>query len=149
MRARLDEVRAAGADLAFVGSGSPRLAARFQTTHAPGCTVLTDPSLESYAALGLKRGVAETLGPRTWGSALRSLASGHVQTGMEGDPWQQGGTFALARGGEVVYAHANAHAGERPDLDAALAAVRASVSGSAPQPARDRRIAGRRPRVAG
>lgn len=126
MRGRIDEIRAAGADLAFVGSGSPRLAARFQHTHASGCTVLTDPSLATYSALGLKRGVAETLGPRTWGAALRSLATGHMQNDVQGDPWQQGGTFALARGGEVVYAHRNAHAGERPDIDAALAALRTS-----------------------
>ena len=123
MRARLDDIRAAGADLAFVGSGSPRLAARFQRTHTPGCTVLTDPSLKTYAALGLKRGVTETLGPSTWGAAIRALAGGHLQTAVQGDPWQQGGTFALARGGEVVYAHRNRHAGDRPDVDAALAAL--------------------------
>lgn len=130
MRGQIERVRAAGAELYFVGNGSVGLAARFQARDAPGIPVLTDPSLASYRALGMKRSVAATLGPQTWLAAARATVTGHAQTGVEGDPWQQGGLFALARGGEVVYARPNRDAGDRPDIAAALTALR-EVEGTA------------------
>lgn len=116
-------MRAAGAELVFIGNGSGRQAAHFQEREAGGVRVLTDPSLEIYRRAGMKRGVAATLGPRTWLAALRATARGHRQTRVEGDAWQQGGVVVMARGGEIVYAQPNRDAGERPDLDAALAAI--------------------------
>ena len=134
MRGRLDEIRAVGAELVFVGSGSPAMAARFQEREAPDVRVLTDPSRESFRDLGMKRGVARTLGPRTWIAAARALATGHRQTALQGDAWQQGGLYAMARGGEIVFAAPNEHAGVRPDLDAALAALRGRESDAARRP---------------
>lgn len=123
MRGRLDDIREAGAELVFIGNGSPRLAARFGETRVPGITVLTDPSLDLYRALGMKRSVIATLGPQTWLGAARSVARGHIQTDRQGDPWQQGGLFAMARGGKIVYRRPNQDAADRPDLDAALRAL--------------------------
>ena len=117
-------MRAAGAEMVFVGNGSPRFAARFKTRDAGGVEVYTDPSLEIYKELGMKRGVVATLSPRTWAAAARATARGHVQTGLEGDPWQQGGLVVFARGGEIVYSKPNRDAGDRPDVDAALKALR-------------------------
>jgi hypothetical protein len=71
----------------------------------------------------MKRSVIATLGPQTWLGAARSLARGNLQTDVQGDPWQQGGLFAMARGGRIVYRRPNRDAAERPDLDAALAAI--------------------------
>lgn len=123
MRGRQDDIRAAGAELVFLGSGSPAMAADFRERDVPGILVLTDPGLETYRRLGMRRGVAETLGPRTWGAAARAVATGHLQKPPAGDAWQQGGVVVLARGGEVVYRQANRHAGDRPDIDAALRAI--------------------------
>ena len=72
MRGRLKEIEAAGAELVLVGNGSPRQAAGYRRLHAPDCRVLTDPSLEAYRALRLKRGVMATMGPTTWMRAARS-----------------------------------------------------------------------------
>ena len=124
MRGRAAEVRSAGAQLIFVGNGSPAFAAHFKTRDAGGVDVYTDPSLAIYRQLGMKRGVGATLSPRTWAAAARATARGHIQTGIEGDPWQQGGVVVLARGGEIVYSRPNRDAGQRPRLDAALAALR-------------------------
>lgn len=124
MRGRLDAIRAAGADLVLVGNGSYRQAAGFQRLHAPDCTVLTDPTLEAYRALGLKRGVVETLGPATWLGAAASLARGHRQGELEGDAWQQGGLFVMVPGGPIVFEQRNRNAATRPDIDGALRALR-------------------------
>ena len=125
MRERLDDLREAGAGLVLVGNGSVRAAARFQREQAPECAVFSDPSLETYRTLGMRRGVWATLGPSTLAAAARALLRGRRQTSVEGDPWQQGGIYVIARGGAIVYAHTNRNAGDRPDVDAALAALRA------------------------
>jgi hypothetical protein len=126
LRDRLDEVRAAGAELVLVGNGSVQFAARFQREKAPDCAVFTDPSLEIYRELGMKRGVGATLGLSSLVAGVRAARRGYRQTSREGDAWQQGGTYAVAKGGRTVYAKANRNAADRPDLDAALAALRAA-----------------------
>ena len=124
MRDRRSEIERAGASLVFVGNGSTTLARRFRERHVPGCTVLTDSSLNSYRQLGLRRGVMATLGPKSLLAGLRSSAQGHRQTALEGDPWQQGGLFVIVPGGELIFEQQNQDAGDRPQLDAALAALR-------------------------
>jgi peroxiredoxin len=124
LRDRLDDIRAAGAELVLVGNGSVQFAARFQAEKAPDCAVFTDPSLEAYRELGMKRGVWATLSPAALLASVRATRRGYRQTSTEGDGWQQGGTYAVAKGGRIVYAKANRNAGDRPDLDAALAALR-------------------------
>ncbi len=120
MRGSLEEIRAAGAELVFVGTGSPGLARSFQKRFAPDCLVLSDPSRECYAALGLKRSVAATLSPRSAVGAIRSSLRGHLQGPVAGDPWQQGGLFAVLRGGRIAFAQRNRDAADRPQLDEAL-----------------------------
>ena len=107
----------------FVGNGSLEQAKRFHLNHAPDDMVLSDPSLKTYRALGLTRSIAATLGLASISAGIRSTMRGHRQTSVQGDPWQQGAMFVLARGGRTVYAHKNRHAGERPDLTAALRAL--------------------------
>src|SRR5438445_2807969 len=102
------------------------MAARFQRERAPDCGVFTDPSLETYRVLGMRRGVRQTLGLSSLTAAARAMMRGLRQTSVQGDPWQQGGTYAVASGGLIVYASPNRNAGDRPDIDAALAALRTS-----------------------
>jgi hypothetical protein len=127
LRGRLDDIHAAGAELVFVGNGAVPFARNFQEHEAGGAEVYTDPSRESYLALGLRRSVAGTLGPRSLLAGLRATLAGHVQRSVEGDPYQLGGFFAVAPGGRILYTHVHRSAGDRPDVDAALAALR-SVS---------------------
>jgi hypothetical protein len=124
LRERLRDLKEAGVELVLVGNGPVQAAAHFQREQAPDCPVFTDPSLEIYRSLGMRRGVWATLGPSTLAAVTRALLRGHRQTSVQGDPWQQGGICAVRRGGEVVYVQTNRNAGERPDLDAALAALR-------------------------
>jgi hypothetical protein len=124
LRGRLQDVRDAGAELVLVGNGTPEQAASFQKARAPELPVYTDPTLAAYRALGMRRGVLATLGPSSLVAGMRATRSGHVQTDVQGDAWQQGGLYALARGGTIVYSQPNRSAGDRPDLDAALKALR-------------------------
>ncbi len=123
MRGKQPQIEARGAQLVLVGNGSVRFAARFQQDNAPGIPVYTDPSLSAFGAAGMKRGVGATLSLGSLLAGARSTMRGHIQSSVQGDPWQQGGLIVLARGGRVVYRRPNGHAGERPDLTAALAVL--------------------------
>ena len=123
MRGELAAIRAAGGSLVFIGNGTPAMAADFAQSHAAGCSVLTDPSLESYKVMRLQRGVGRTLGPRSAIRGLRAIFNGHHQTRLAGDPWQQGGVFVIDRTGTIVYEQRNEDAGARPDRNAILAAL--------------------------
>jgi len=120
---RLEEVRAAGAELIFIGNGRPDQAADFARREVPGCTVLTDPSLRAYQALRMVRGVRATLGPASIAAGVGAALRGRRQTRLEGDAWQQGGLLLLGPGGRVLFLQRNRNAGDRPDLDGALAVL--------------------------
>jgi len=120
---RLEEIEAAGAQLVFVDNGRADQAARFAEKEVPGATLLTDPSLESYRALGLPRGVRATLGPGSTLAAVSAAVRGHRQTRIEGDAWQQAGLLVLGPGGRILFLQRNRDAGDRPDLDGALRAL--------------------------
>lgn len=106
------------------------MAADFARREAGGCPVLTDPSLDSYRVLGLKRGLLATLGPTSALKGLRAFVNGHRQTRLAGDAWQQGGVIVLDRTGSVVYLQRNADAGDRPDPAAIIVALRRCVTES-------------------
>jgi hypothetical protein len=127
LRGRSEDIKAGGADLVFVGNGAVPFAKHFREREVPGFKVYTDPSRESYRALGLKRSLLGTLGPRSLLAGMRATSAGHVQTSVEGDAFQLGGFFAVARGGEIRYAELYSSAGDRPDIDHALAALRRDV----------------------
>jgi hypothetical protein len=122
---RLDEIHGAGAELAFVGNGRPDQAAAFASHEVPGCTVLTDPSRQTYKAMGMIRGVLPTLGPGSAAAAVGAALRGHRQTTLEGDPWQQGGLVLVGRDSRILFLQRNRSAGDRPDLEGALAALSA------------------------
>lgn len=126
LHGRRAEIEAAGAELIFIGNGSPAFAGRFAERQVPGARVLTDPSLAIHRALGLKRGVMATLGPASLVAGVKSTLKGHRQTAIEGDPWQQGGLLVAVPGGELIFEQRNQDAGDRPDLDGALGALRNS-----------------------
>jgi hypothetical protein len=119
-----------GAQLVFIGNGSPSQARDFRAAHAPGCTVYTDPSRASYRALGAQRGVAATVGPSAARAALRTLRSGFRQTSVQGDAWQLGGVLVVLPGDRVAYSHLSRHAGDHPPTEEVLAAVRAATGAS-------------------
>jgi alkyl-hydroperoxide reductase/thiol specific antioxidant family protein len=123
LRGRLKDIEAAGAELILVGNGSIEQALNFQRARAPEVRVFTDPTLESYKALGMRRSVAATLGLSSIVAGARATARGFIQTSTEGDGFQQGGTYAVAKGGTIVYSQPNRSAGDRPDIDAALQAL--------------------------
>jgi len=126
LRPRAAEFEAAGARLAIVGNGWPAMAKAFgeRAGLLPSVTLLTDPTLQSYARAGLKRSALLTLGPRGWLPYIRTLQKGFRQGRLAGDPWQQGGAVVIAPGGEVLYRHVSLHPADLPGVGSLLAPLR-------------------------
>ena len=123
LRGRRGNVEEAGAELILIGNGSIAQALAFQRARAPEIRVFTDPTLASYKALGMTRGAGATLNPGSVLAGFRATTRGHIQSSTQGDGWQQGGLYAVAKGGTIVYSQPNRAAGDRPDLGAALKAL--------------------------
>lgn len=91
---------------------------------AGGVQVVSDPSRVSYAAWGLgQTSVGHFLGRRSLGAAASLARTGIRNSHPTGTRWQSAGTFALDAEGVVRWRHLPAHAGELPDLGAAVAAI--------------------------
>lgn len=109
------DIREKGAELVVIGNGKPAQAAAFAKERDLEFPLLTDPRRASYRAAGLKRGIASTFRPGVAKSAVRAMASGHVQGSVQGDPWQQGGAFVLGPDGTVHFAYVSREGGDHPD----------------------------------
>jgi hypothetical protein len=128
MRAVSGDIEGLGAELVFVGNGSPAQARDFQQQFAPDSVVLSDPDLRTYGLIGARRGVLMTVGPRVWRAGLRALSGGARQTRVKGHPFQQGGVLVLVPGDRVVYSYISKVAGDHPPVADVVAALRQAVA---------------------
>jgi AhpC/TSA antioxidant enzyme len=126
IRANRNEIEALGGGIAFVGNGTARAAAWFQKRFAADSTVLTDPDLITYRAIGARSGLLSTLGPTAWGAGIRAFRSGARQSTTKGHAYQQGGLLVMAPGDTVLYEHISRAAGDHAQLPAVLAALRSA-----------------------
>jgi hypothetical protein len=89
-----------------------------------GVVVLSDPSRRVYAAWGLGRtSLGHFLGVRSLSAVAAQARRGIRNRHPGGTRWQSAGTFALDRDGTVRWCHIPEHAGDLPDLQAAVGAV--------------------------
>jgi AhpC/TSA antioxidant enzyme len=113
------KIHAAGAELIVIGNGAPHFIEGFREHTRYDGPLYTDPSLATFEAAQLKRGVVNTLSLRALGGTLGSLARGQRQGRTQGDPWQQGGVVVVAPSGEVQWQHAS----ERPGDNATVVQI--------------------------
>ncbi len=123
-----DQLDAAGVALAAIGSGSPDQAKKFVDAFSFNGEMYVDPSLKTYKAFNLNRGITRTLGPSSVVRGLSAMKKGFRQGKSAGDLWQQGGMFVIGpdsqTGSQMVFAHRNQAAGDQADLNAVLKAIR-------------------------
>lgn len=126
LRSRAAEFEQAGIKLAIIGNGRPAVAKSFgeRAGLPPSVTLLTDPTLQSYVAAGLKRSVLLTLGPRGWLPFIRTLRRGFRQGATKGDPWQQGGAVVVGPGGRVLWRYVSTQPSDQPTVASLLAPLR-------------------------
>ncbi len=119
-----EEIEQAGANLVIVGNGAPNFIAGFRERAAYTGVVYTDPELNAYRALSLRRSVRSSINLKSMSRAFKAYRKGTRQVGPRGDAWQQGGVFVVAPSGELLYEHRSRFAGDHPPLGDIIAAVR-------------------------
>lgn len=120
----IETIRGAGAELFVIGNGSPSFIEGFRDETKFDGPVYTDPSLATYKAAQLKRGVAKTFDPRGLFGAVKAFADGRRQGKTQGDPWQQGGVLVVAPSGEIKWHHASERSGDNASAAAIVSALR-------------------------
>jgi hypothetical protein len=87
--------------------------------------LLVDDERVHYATWGLGRtGLRHFAGRRSLAEVARLARAGTRNRHPDGTRWQRAGTFAVDADGIVRWRHVPEHAGDLPDLSAALAALR-------------------------
>ncbi len=123
-RARSD-FDAAGVKLVLIGQATPRHAAHFRRRQDIHLPVLADEKRSSYKAIGAKMGgVGDLLGPKVVAKgAVTALTTGKLQGRTVGNPAQLGAAAVIAPGGEIVFRHIAADAGDNVTPEELLAQV--------------------------
>jgi NAD(P)-dependent dehydrogenase (short-subunit alcohol dehydrogenase family) len=137
LRDSISRWQSQGINVVIVGNGNALFAESFREEFEIEGTLLVDPELAAYRAAGLRRGRAEIASPRLVLNAFRAYKEGARQTGVEGDPWQLGGVFVIAPGGDLRFAYRSREAGDHAspeDIEAALSPSAPPVDESPPPP---------------
>ncbi len=123
MRDPIQSWRALGVEVVIVGNGNRDFAEDFREAFEIEGLLLVDPNLHAYRAAGLRRGHREIASPKLIGNTFRALREGARPGAVLGDPWQLGGVFVLAPGGDLLFQYRSEAAGDHADpadIDAAL-----------------------------
>ena len=113
-----------GIRVTLIGNGTREFAEAFREDFNFAGQLLIDPELAAYRAAGLRRGAEAILSTRIFRDGARAMRSGARQSGVQGDPWQLGGTFVFREGGELLLAQKSESAGDHvsaEEIDEALA----------------------------
>jgi hypothetical protein len=86
-------------------------------------TILTDPSLEAYKAMDLRRGLGSTFRPSIIKHGIRAWKSGHKQGRTQGDAMQLGGVFVIDASGTIGFSQRSTEAGDHASINDVLAAL--------------------------
>ena len=123
LRHQIDRIHQAGGEIVVIGSGTPNFVAGFREQTGWTGPLYVDPSLASYKAAGLQRGMWRNFTPVNAAYAVRALARGHMQGRTQGDPSQQGGVLVIVPPGRIVYEHVSKLAGDNAPADEVAAAL--------------------------
>lgn len=146
LRREVTSIHAYGAQLVVIGNGTDQFAAAFRADLNLDTPLYIDPTCASYRALGMKRGVARTLGAwRMWVKMARAvwanIGEGRsrlvlrwwrrsvpaLMPGAHGDAWQLGGVLVVLPNGDVPYCYLSKIAGDHPSMNDILGVLAAQT----------------------
>lgn len=130
--AELSESSTGPAPVLFVMEGEPRTIDAFFAGRDPDARVVADQDGSLRQLLGVRRGGLRAMfGLGAWRTGIRSFLRGNLIGRKRGaDGWTLP-AFLVVESGRVTWRYDGAHAGDHPDLAAALARVTAEFGGPA------------------
>lgn len=117
LRDSIKQWQDSGVNVALIGNGTAQFAQAFKEDFELDGPIFIDPELVAYRAAGLRRNAAGIVNPRFLSNSARALRSGARQEGVQGDPWQLGGAFVFAPGGDLRFVSRAKAAGDEIDVD--------------------------------
>jgi len=102
--------------LVVIGNGAPHFIQAFREDTGYRGALYTDPTLNTYKLLNLKRSMGSLIGLKSLKEGIRAAASGYLQTSIQGDTLQQGGALVAGPGDTLHYFYRNKEAGDHPPL---------------------------------
>ena len=126
MREAAPKFRARGARVVLVGQGPVDEMDQFCAAHGIDGTLvcLADPDRSAYQAFGLGRGsLADVMGPRLLGAAIKALRHGGGLPHQGQDVRQLGGAFVIDRDGAFRLAQRAETSADRATIDQLLSAL--------------------------
>jgi peroxiredoxin len=118
-----DRIKATGAELVVIGSGTPNFIKGFRENTKFDGRILSDPSLKSYDAAKLHRSMWRVFHPLVAVYGARALARGHMQGATQGDAAQQGGVYVIVPPERIAYVHISQRAGDNAPADEVVTAL--------------------------
>ncbi len=106
--------------LVVIGNGAPNFIKAFREDTGYQGKLFTDPSLNTYKTLNLKRSVGSLFGLKSVKEGLRAAVSGYLQTEIQGDALQQGGAIIVGPGDVLHYVYRNSEAGDHAPIQEML-----------------------------
>lgn len=123
-----EEIAAAGVEVAIIGQGTPRQAARFRQEMKLPFRVYSDASRSAFATYGLQDGSLEQVFGFTPGRPfVGAMLRGHLPGRTVGSVRQLPGTFVIDRNGIVRMAHPGTDAADVPDVAEMLPRIVATM----------------------
>lgn len=117
------KLESAGTGVVAIGTGGSRYARDFIAERGIPFPVLLDRDGEAAAIASVRQGIGMVTSPGSWLGAARALQNGYRQGRTGPRPTQQGASFVIERGGELLYAHLDAHPGDHAPMAEVLAAA--------------------------
>lgn len=100
----------------FIGNGHPYSIKSFkEEINAPETEIYTDPSLESFDACGMQKGLSYLINFKSMKNMYKLSKAGHKAKKWDeelGDKTQMGGVVAFKKPGLVLYHHISTHLGD-------------------------------------
>jgi len=128
LRAFGEKIEGLGASLVLIGNGTVEQACEYKQRESLPFRLLVDPKLIGYQAMELKRRVLAGFRPRTFFRLARTWRAGFRGGPVDGDAYQLGGLFVIARNSEVRYAHVSQEPGDEPPIEDILETLGSMVS---------------------
>lgn len=124
-----EEVESLGGSIVAIFQYRPEPTRNFCRKRGVEFECLGDPTREAYREVGLDRyKPGSFVGPQLAKGLVRAARKGSLPGVPKGDVAQAPGTFVVAPGGKVAFAHYNEDSSDNPPMDEVLSAVRAASS---------------------
>lgn len=108
--------------MVIIGNGRVEHARAFAGERAGTLPLYTDPSLQTYDALGARRGLFSVMRPGVLRRGAEAGKKGFVQGETQGTALQQGGALGVTTDGSVWFRQISDHAGDHFRTEDVLAA---------------------------